>query len=38
MSRDDVLFEFMIERAHWARWGNVARPNMRRIAERWQED
>lgn len=37
-SKDDVLFEFMIERAHWAKWENLGTPDIRRIAERWQED
>jgi hypothetical protein len=37
VSKDDVLFELMIESAHWAVWENVATPEMRRIAKRWQE-
>ena len=36
-SKDDVLFEFNIERAHWAVWENVATPNMRKISKRWRE-
>ncbi len=37
-SKDDMLFEFMIERAHWAIWENLGTPDIRRIAERWQAD
>ena len=36
-SKDDVLFEFMIERAHWAVWEGLGTPDIRRIANRWQE-
>ena len=36
-SRDDVLFEFHIERAHWAVWDGLGTPDIRRRAERWQE-
>ncbi len=37
MSKHDVLFEFMIERAHWAIWENLGTPNMRKISKRWPE-
>ncbi len=37
-SKDDVLFEFMVERAHWAIWEGLGTPDIRRIAKRWQED
>lgn len=36
-SKNDVLFEFHIERAHWAVWEGLGTPNIRRLAERWQE-
>jgi hypothetical protein len=36
-SRDDVLFELMIERAHWAVWEGLGTPDIRRRAERWPE-
>ncbi len=36
-SKNDVLFEFEIERAHWVKWQNLGTPDIRRIAERWQE-
>lgn len=38
ISKDDVLFEFMVERAHWAIWEGLGTPDIRRIAKRWQED
>jgi len=36
-SRDDVLFEFHIERAHWAVWDGLGTPDIRRRAESWRE-
>lgn len=34
-SKDDVLFEFRIERAHWAVWEGLGTPDIRRNAKRW---
>ena len=36
-SRDDVLFEFYIERAHWAVWDGLGTPNISRRAKSWRE-
>ena len=36
-SRDDVLFEFMIERAHWAVWEGLGTPDISRRAKSWRE-
>ncbi len=36
-SRNDVAFEFMIERAHWAVWEGLGTPDIRRVAKRWPE-
>jgi hypothetical protein len=36
-SRDDVLFELHIERAHWAVWDGLGTPDIRRRAESWRE-
>ena len=36
-SRDDVLFEFHIERAHWAVWDGLGTPDISRRAKRWRE-
>ena len=36
-TKDDVLMEFLIERAHWAIWENLGTPNIRRVAKRWRE-
>jgi len=36
-SRDDVLFEFHIERAHWAVWEGLGRPDISRRAKSWRE-
>ena len=36
-SRDDVLFEFRVERAHWAVWEGLGTPNISRRAKRWRE-
>jgi len=35
-SRNDVAFEFMIERVHWAVWEGLGTPAIRRRAERWE--
>jgi hypothetical protein len=37
-SKNDVAFELMIERAHWAVWRGLGTPDIHREAERWQED
>lgn len=34
-SKDHVLFELLIERAHWAVWEGLGTPDIRRVAERW---
>ncbi|MEX0800403.1 MAG: pyridoxamine 5'-phosphate oxidase [Dehalococcoidia bacterium] len=34
-SVDHVLFELLIERAHWAVWEGLGTPDIRRVAERW---
>ena len=36
-SRDDVLFEFIIERAHWAVWEGLGTPDISRRAKSWRE-
>ena len=36
-SRDDVLFEFHIERAHWAVWEGLGTPDISRGAKSWRE-
>ena len=36
-SRDDVLFEFGVERAHWAVWDGLGTPNISRRANSWRE-
>ena len=36
-SRDDVLFEFYIERAHWAVWEGLGTPDISRRAKSWRE-
>ena len=36
-SRDDVLFEFHIERAHWAVWEGLGTPDISRRAKHWRE-
>lgn len=35
-SHNDVAFEFMIERAHWAIWEGLGTPDIRRVAESWR--
>ena len=35
-TKNDVLMEFLIERAHWAVWEGLDTPNIRRRARRWQ--
>ena len=37
-SRDDVLFELHIQRAHWAVWDGLGTPDICRKAERWREE
>ena len=34
-SKDHVLFELHIERAHWAVWEGLGTPEIRRVAKRW---
>ncbi len=36
-SKNDVVFEFHIERAHWAVWEGLGTPNIRRVSKRWSE-
>ena len=36
-SRDDVLFEFYIGRAHWAVWEGLSTPDISRRAKSWRE-
>jgi hypothetical protein len=36
-SKNDVLMEFLIERAHWAIWENLGTPSIRRVAKRWPD-
>jgi len=36
-SKEHVLFELRIERAHWAVWEGLGTPDIRRRAERWPE-
>ena len=36
-SRDDMLFELHIERAHWAVWDGLGTPNISRRAKGWRE-
>src|SRR3990172_12726090 len=36
-SKDDVLFEFHIERAHWAVWEGLGTPDITRRAKSWRE-
>jgi hypothetical protein len=35
-SKDDVAFEFMIERVHWAIWKGLGTPNIERVAKTWR--
>lgn len=35
-STNDVAFEFLIGRAHWAVWEGLGTPNIRKRSERWQ--
>ena len=37
ISKDDVLFELHIERAHWAVWEGLGTPDIHKISKRWQE-
>jgi len=36
-SKNDVLFEFGIERAHWAVWRGLGTPDIHRVSKRWPE-
>jgi hypothetical protein len=36
ISKDDVVFEFTIEFAHWAIWRSLGTPDIRREAEAWR--
>lgn len=36
-SKNDVLFEFEIERAHWAVWRGLGTPNIHKISKHWEE-
>jgi len=36
-TKNDVLMEFMVERAHWAVWEGLGTPDIRRISRRWPE-
>ncbi len=36
-SKEDVLFEFRIERAHWAVWEGLGTPDIRKVSKRWPE-
>ncbi len=36
-SKNDVLMEFMVERAHWAVWEGLGTQDIRRVAESWRE-
>jgi hypothetical protein len=35
-SENDVAFEFMLESAHWAIWGGLGTPDIRREAKSWR--
>lgn len=35
-SKNDVAFEFTIERAHWAIWEGLGTPTIRRVAKSWR--
>jgi hypothetical protein len=37
-SKDDVAFEFTIERAHRAIWKGLGTPDIHRLAESWQDE
>lgn len=34
-SKNDVAFELMVERVHWALWEGLGTPNISRRSERW---
>lgn len=36
-TKNDVLMEFMVERAHWAIWEGLGTPDIRRNARRWPD-
>ncbi len=35
-SKNPIIMEFMIERAHWAIWEGLGTPDIRRVAKRWR--
>ncbi|MDO8614748.1 MAG: pyridoxamine 5'-phosphate oxidase family protein [Dehalococcoidia bacterium] len=35
-SRNDVAFEFMVQRVHWAVWQGLGTPEIRRVARNWR--
>jgi hypothetical protein len=37
ISKDDVLFELFVERAHWAVWKGLGTPDIHRVADSWRE-
>lgn len=37
-SKNDVAFEFRIERAHWAIWRGLGTPDIHREAQSWRAD
>lgn len=36
-TKDDVVMEFLIDRAHWGRWEGLGTPNVRKVSKRWRE-
>ena len=36
-TKEDVLMEFLIDRAHWARWEGLGTPEIRKVSKRWRE-
>jgi len=36
-TKDDVLIELLIERAHWAVWEGLGTPDIRKVSKRWPE-
>ena len=36
MTKDDVLMEFRIDRAHWGRWEGLGTPDIRKVSQRWR--
>jgi hypothetical protein len=37
-SKNDVVMEFLIERAHWAVWEGLGTPDVRRRSKSWRAD